>query len=197
MAKKVKQNIWKNRIVGYGEKPAKDFVFNPLNWRTHPEFQRRAIDGILSEVGWVTGVIENQISGFVIDGHARIEQALIRGENELIPFIKVELSIEEEKKILAVLDPIGALAGTDEDKLRELSSILNFESGALDELMADKFAAQIDLNDFFETKEDQIISEKFSIEIEFSNREEFRLVSSRLNEIAATPLEAVRRLLDL
>lgn len=191
------KTIWRNRIVGTGEKPAKDFIANPLNWRTHPEFQRRALNGILSEVGWVTGVIENATTGNVIDGHARIGEALAQNENTLVPFIRVQLSEEEEKKVLAVLDPIGALAGTDDERLRELSSILEFESDALSELVRHKAVTELNLDDFFENKNSQAVSEKFTIALEFWNEEEFQKVSTRLSEIAEAPAEAVRRLLDL
>lgn len=33
---KIPEDIWKNRIIGQGEKPAKEFNFNPLNFREHP-----------------------------------------------------------------------------------------------------------------------------------------------------------------
>lgn len=191
----MKKEIWKNRIVGYGEKPAKDFIFNPLNWRMHPEFQRRALHGILREVGWVTGVIENVTTGHLLDGHARIEEALAKDENEMVPFIKVELTEEEERKVLAVLDPIGALAGTDDNKLKELSSILSFESDALGELMRQREISEIDFGDFFEFKETGTPVEKFLIELEFNNETEFREVLEKLAAISASPAEAVKMLL--
>lgn len=36
------KTIWKNRIVGTGQKAAKEFTANPHNWRTHPDFQASA-----------------------------------------------------------------------------------------------------------------------------------------------------------
>jgi len=62
------KKVWQNRIVGYFEKPARDFNFNPKNWRTHGELQKNAISDVLSEIGWVTGVIENEVTGNLIDG---------------------------------------------------------------------------------------------------------------------------------
>lgn len=135
------QTIWKNRIVGHGSRAAKDFIINPLNWRTHPEFQRRTLNAVLTEIGWVTGVIENITTGHLIDGHARIEEAIAKTPEELVPFIQVELSEDEERKILAVIDPVGGLATTDDEKLRELSEILEFESG--------KEMSCLDLLDYF------------------------------------------------
>lgn len=70
------KTIFKNRIIGHGEKPASEFQFNPLNWRRHPESQEAAIRSILSSIGWVTGVVVNERTGNLIDGHGRIEAAL-------------------------------------------------------------------------------------------------------------------------
>src|SRR5687768_3388257 len=39
---------WRNRIVGEAEVPAAELKANPRNWRTHPENQRAALDGVLS-----------------------------------------------------------------------------------------------------------------------------------------------------
>lgn len=122
---------FKNRIIGHGEKPASEFAFNPLNWRRHPDAQRNALTKILSTIGWVTGVIENQRTGNLIDGHARIEQALKDGDNSPVPFTKVDLSPEEEKQILLLLDPIGTMATTDEEMIRELMGIVGVEDESL------------------------------------------------------------------
>src|SRR3954465_8857047 len=104
---------FKNRIVGSGEKPAREFNANPLNWRRHPESQQNAINAILEEVGWVQSVIVNRRSGNTIDGHARIEEALKNDENTPVPFVEVDLTEDEERKILRAFDAIGALAVTD------------------------------------------------------------------------------------
>lgn len=133
--------IWQNRIIGYFEKPANQFKANSLNWKIHSNNQRLALSGVLSEIGWVTGVIENRQSGNLLDGHARIEEALSKNPEMLIPYLQVDLSEEEERKILAVLDPIGNLAQTDADKLFELKNLLQFDdeilSGLLDNLTVD------------------------------------------------------------
>lgn len=190
------KTVWKNRIVGNGEKAAKDFKPNPLNWRNHPEFQRRALSGILSEVGWVTGVIENATTGNVIDGHARIEEALAKGENEIVPFIRVELSEDEEKKVLAVLDPIGAMATTDDARLKELSSILEFESDALAELMAIRDISDVNLNQYFEELNGEKKENKQKITLEYTV-EEYELVSKELLKRGASYEQAVWNLLEL
>ena len=122
---------WKNRIVGSGTKPASEFQFNPLNWRQHPESQRAALREILDRVGWVTGVIENQTTGRLIDGHARVAEALASAPSTLIPYTKVDLTEDEEKQILLLLDPIGGMATADEDALRGLLEMVGLESEQL------------------------------------------------------------------
>ena len=129
---------WKNRIVGHGEQPAISYMANPLNWRIHPKAQREALTGILSDVGWVQSVIVNRVTGNVVDGHARIEEALKLGDETPVPFVEVELSEEEEQKILLTLDPISAMAAADkanlEQLLRDVSTDNAAVSGMLEEL---------------------------------------------------------------
>lgn len=135
--------MFQNRIIGFAEKPAKDFNFNPNNWRIHSEFQKNAISDVLSRVGWVTGVIENISTGNLLDGHARVEEALKLGPETPVPFLQVELSVEEENMILALLDPIGALASTDTEKLQELFDSIEFESNHLANIVTNLLPAEI------------------------------------------------------
>jgi len=103
--------LFKNRIVRYDVKRADQFTMNPENWRRHPQRQRDALKGSLSTLGWVKPVIENQRTGYVLDGHERIWNAL--PNNDLVPYIVVDLSEEEEKLALAILDPLSELATMD------------------------------------------------------------------------------------
>ena len=111
---------WKNRIVDQGVRPASEFLANPKNWRTHPERQRAAVEGSLNELGWIDTVIVNRRTGFLVDGHERLWQALKAGEDTPVPFIEVDLSPEEEALALTILDPIAGMATADRNKLDEL-----------------------------------------------------------------------------
>lgn len=122
---------FKNRIVGHGEKPASEFRFNDLNWKSHPANQQEALREILSSVGWVTGVIENVQTGNLIDGHGRIEAALKIEPASLIPYTKVDLSPAEEAKILLLLDPIGSMATPDDELIKQLMEIVGVEEESL------------------------------------------------------------------
>lgn len=111
---------WKNRVVGFIEKPANQFTANALNFRRHPNTQRDAFRGLVSELGFAGAVLENVRTGNLIDGHLRIEEALSIDENMPIPCVQVDLSEDEEKLLLASFDPISAMATVDKEVLDSL-----------------------------------------------------------------------------
>jgi DNA modification methylase len=127
---------WRNRIVGHGEVAASSLAANPKNWRVHPKAQQAALDGVLREVGWVQNVIVNQRTGFVVDGHARVAMAVQRGEQ--VPVVYVDLSEEEEALVLATLDPLSAMATTDEAMLASLKAGMTEAHQALAAATADE-----------------------------------------------------------
>jgi DNA modification methylase len=116
---KAKQTEWRNRITGHGDEPLDAILFNPANWRVHPKAQQDALEGVLSQVGWVQDVIVNKTTGRLVDGHLRCQVAARNGE-KTIPVVYVELDENEEALILATIDPIAAMAATDKTKLDEL-----------------------------------------------------------------------------
>ncbi len=127
---------WRSRIVGESEVPPSELVANPLNWRTHPKRQVDALGGLLGEVGWVQRVIVNRTTGHVVDGHARVALATARGE-AVVPVVYVELTPEEERLVLASLDPIGAMAHSDPHVLDALMRDVTTSNAALQELLSD------------------------------------------------------------
>ncbi len=127
---------WRNRIIGDGYEAPDQLLANPLNWRVHPLHQQEKLEGVLSEVGWIQRVIVNRATGHVIDGHARVGLAISRGE-PLVPVLYVDLSLEEERLVLATLDPIGALAGTDRQVLDALLAEVSSPDGAVQRLLDD------------------------------------------------------------
>ena len=127
---------WRNRITGTGEEAPDQLLANPANWRIHPKAQQDALAGALDQVGWVQQVLVNRRSGFVIDGHARVALALSRGE-PTVPVLYVDLDPEEEALVLATLDPIGAMAGRDDEKLRALLAEITVDDAGLAALLGD------------------------------------------------------------
>jgi hypothetical protein len=127
---------WRNRIVRYGEAAPGELVPNPRNWRRHPRGQTDALAGVLAEVGWATGVIVNARTGHLVDGHARVELALARKE-PAVPVVYVDLSPEEEAKVLATFDPLGAMAAADRDALERLLAEVTTDDAALRQTLRD------------------------------------------------------------
>lgn len=118
---------YRNRIVGHGEVDPTQLLANHKNWRIHPSTQEDALAGVLEEVGWVDSILVNQRTGFVIDGHLRAAHAISHNE-ALVPVDYVDVSEEEEDKILATFDPISAMATTDTAKLTDLLAGINADS---------------------------------------------------------------------
>lgn len=110
---------WKNRITGHGEEAPDQLLANPQNWRIHPGFQQEALKGVLDEIGWISQIIVNQVTGHVIDGHLRAAVAISKGEKS-VPVTYVKLSPDEERLALATFDPLSALAGSDAQALNGL-----------------------------------------------------------------------------
>jgi DNA modification methylase len=127
---------WRNRIIGSGEEAPDQLLANPANWRIHPKAQQDALAGALDAVGWVQQVLVNRRSGFVVDGHARVALALTRSE-ATVPVLYVDLDPGEEALVLATLDPIGAMAGRDDEKLRALLADVTVDDAGLLAMLGD------------------------------------------------------------
>jgi DNA modification methylase len=137
---------WKNRIVGTGEEAPDQLVANPANWRIHSGAQREALRGSLNTVGWVATVLVNRRTGFVVDGHARVEEALSRHE-PTVPVLYVDLDPDEEALVLATLDTIGAMATADTAKLEELLAGITVDDAGLLALLGDMAGVKAGLTD--------------------------------------------------
>lgn len=130
--KNVKEAI-RSRIVGHSEENPEDLMANPLNFRRHPGSQLEALRGSMKELGWIKSVLVNKVTGHVIDGHARCEEAMRQGVK--VPVDWVELSPEEERLALAVLDPITEMATRDENVLAQLLADVQTEDEGLAALL--------------------------------------------------------------
>jgi ParB-like chromosome segregation protein Spo0J len=123
-----------DRIRSFRRVPAKDLLPNPRNWRTHPTAQREALRGILAEVGFADACLARELPDGtlrLIDGHLRVEES----PDAKIPTLILDLTDEDELKLLAVVDPLAAMAETDADALSALASELDFQSEALSTLV--------------------------------------------------------------
>ena len=110
---------------------AKDLRDNPANWRTHPTEQLEALSEAIERVGWAGALLYNKRTARLIDGHARKELA---APNDLLPVLVGEWTEQQEREILLTLDPIGAMAEENAEKLRALIGSVEFDTSALEAL---------------------------------------------------------------
>ncbi len=127
---------WQNRIKGYELVPVNQLQAHPYNARRHPAKQREALRGSLDTLGIIAPVIVNTTTGYCIDGHARIEEALTQDDNQSLPVIYVELSEAEEAQALASYDFITTMAEYDKDNLSVLFAMVQSDDERVQATMA-------------------------------------------------------------
>jgi DNA modification methylase len=127
--------VWRDRIVGHADMDPRELTGNPRNWRRHPKAQADALEGALDAVGWVATIMVNRRTGLVVDGHLRLERAIAHGEAS-VPVTYVELDEGEEALVLATLDPLGAMAETDQVALDALLADVDVDGAGLEALLA-------------------------------------------------------------
>jgi len=127
---------WRDRIVGHGKEAPEKLIPNEKNWRLHPERQKRALAGVLGDVGWVQQVVVNRRTGRLVDGHLRVALALERAETE-VPVVYVDLDEREEALVLATLDPLAALADVDAGKLEALLREVRLDDPAVNDMLTE------------------------------------------------------------
>jgi hypothetical protein len=133
----------RNRIVEFTLEVPEDLLANPANARRHPGEQREVMRGSMDELGWIAPVIVNDRTGYVVDGHMRIEEAITEG-TAVIPVIHVDLDPDEERLALAVLDPTGDFATYDQERLDELIASILTDNGPLNALLATLSGEDVD-----------------------------------------------------
>lgn len=111
----------------------KELQNNPENWRTHPTSQKDALEGLLNSIGWAGACLYNETTGRLIDGHLRKEIA----PDAEIPVLIGEWTEDEEKLILASLDPIAAMAQADKEKLDALLQDVRSDDAAVQRMLAE------------------------------------------------------------
>lgn len=127
---------WKSRVVGRATVDPRKLKDNPLNWRVHGLTQQRVMRDAIEQIGIIDDIVVNKRTGNIIDGHGRKELA-IANEEETVDVLYVDLSVDEERLALSIMNPLGELASTDPEKLGELLGLINRNGGPLDGLLAD------------------------------------------------------------
>lgn len=127
---------WKIKVVGLTYEDPESLLAHPKNPKIHPASQSAILRAAIERVGVIGVAIQNDVTGYLIDGHERVGEA-IATHQPTFPVLHVELSEEDEDFALATFDPIGYLAVKDQALTDEL----------LDGVIADSPA----LNDFLES----------------------------------------------
>lgn len=124
---------WKDRVKELRRVPVSELKANPRNWREHPPEQQEAMAGILEEVGIAGALLARETPNGLelIDGHLRSEM----DEATDWPVLILDVDEKESDLLLASVDPIGALAKTNENALADLLGRIEIESGSLSELL--------------------------------------------------------------
>jgi len=126
----------KDRIKELRRVKAKQLRPSPKNWRLHSAEQREALRGILHEIGWAGASIARELPDGnleLIDGHLRAD---LDPEAD-VPVLVLDLDEAEAAKVLATFDPLGAMAGKDQEKLDALIGEVSTEAPAVQKLLAE------------------------------------------------------------
>ncbi len=124
----------KDRIRRFVRVKAAELKPHPCNWRLHPPEQRAALEAMLAEIGYAGALVARELpdgSLQLIDGHLRAEVS----PGADVPVLVVDLDDREAEKLLALHDPIAAMARAEQLVLAELSSRIETENAALRQLL--------------------------------------------------------------
>lgn len=126
----------RDRIKKFDRVKASAIAPNPKNWRTHGDAQRSALRAMLEEVGIADACIVRETGRGkyqLIDGHLRREEL---GDDAKIPVLILDVTAKEAEKLLATIDPLAAMAGTDKEKLAALAGAVRCKGEAAAALLA-------------------------------------------------------------
>jgi DNA modification methylase len=123
----------RDRVVDLRRVRAGDLKDHPLNWRLHPDRQRRALRALLSEIGYADALLAREEDGalVLIDGHLR--RSL--DPDQVVPVLVLDVDEQEAHKLLLTLDPLVGLAGSDPSRLSELLEGVRTSSAAVRDLL--------------------------------------------------------------
>jgi hypothetical protein len=115
----------RTRIKAHRRVRAGDLVPHELNFRTHPDVQRKALAALYAEVGFARSLLAYELPDGrlkLLDGHQR---------RDLDPDMEVDVEVldvndDEARALLLSIDPLAALAQTQEqlrDRLLEITPV--------------------------------------------------------------------------
>ena len=172
----------RDRIKAFCRVKASELRPNPRNWRTHPQAQRDALCGVLAEVGYANALLVRELpdgSLELIDGHLRAETT----PDMEVPVLILDLNESEAAKLLALHDPLAAMAEANDEMLAGLIADVETENDAvqamLDRMIQDPETPVEDIAD--EGSREVNVPEAFQVVVECRDEADQQAVYERLS----------------
>ena len=130
----------RDRIKELRRVPAKELKGSQWNWRKHPAAQRDAMEGSFAELGIADAVKARVLpdgSLEIFDGHLRQDVLNRVGPDTMVPVLVTDLTEDEAKKALLLMDPIAAMAQADQAALDVLLAQVEVQDEGVQALLAD------------------------------------------------------------
>ncbi len=167
----------RNRIQELVWVKARELKPHPRNWRTHPQQQRRVLAGVLREIGYADALLARRLPDGklqLIDGHLRAELT----PEQTVPVLVLDLDEAEADKLLALLDPLAALAGQDHERLHQLLQNVETQDEAVAEMLQQLSAQEPST---IPTEEKEVhVPELYQVLVQCRDEEEQRRLYERL-----------------
>lgn len=129
--------VLRDRILDLRRIPARDLQDHQHNWRTHPQAQREALQGVLQDLGIAAALLvydsPRQGGLCVIDGHLR--KSLDPAQEW--PCLMLDLDDDEATYLLATHDPLGAMAEASREALAQVLETVQSGQASVQQLLAD------------------------------------------------------------
>ena len=126
----------RDRILDLRRIPARDLQDHQHNWRTHPQAQREALQGVLQDLGIASALLvydsPRQGGLCVIDGHLR--KSLDPAQQW--PCLLLDLDDDEATYLLATHDPLGAMAEASREALAHVLASVQSGQASVQQLLA-------------------------------------------------------------
>lgn len=111
--------MWADRTAEMEEVDPSTLREHPDNWRLHSDEQLAILSRILGDLGQIGGIIASKRSRLVLNGHARLRLAIDQGVRRVL-VQWVDVTEEEERRVLATFDSVAAMRDTRKEQLLKL-----------------------------------------------------------------------------
>lgn len=170
----------RNRIKSHRRIRAAELVPHEMNFRLHPESQRAALEGLYQEIGFARSLLAYELPDGrlkLIDGHLR---------RDIDPAMEVEVEVldvndEEARALLLSMDPLAALAETDQSIHDRLAAITRSGSEAVQALWQATAKNKEASDRLLETVARPTLKEKFLVLIDCLDEDQQRELLARFH----------------